>query len=64
MTNIKYFVTIGDSPEEEVTKERFVEVERRAGFYNTMGQPHEPATGSFSSMPCFGASLSGRTEYS
>lgn len=31
----------------EVTKEEFVNAERRAGFRNTLGQPDEPATTSF-----------------
>jgi len=31
----------------EVTKAEFVAAERRSGFYNTMGQPDEPATASF-----------------
>lgn len=33
----------------EVDKETYVRHERYAGFRNTMGQPDEPATGSFSS---------------
>lgn len=43
----RYYLTEGDSPEREVTKAQFVSAERRAGFYNTMGQPDEPATGGF-----------------
>lgn len=31
----------------EVKKSEFVAAERRNGFYNTMGQPTEPATASF-----------------
>lgn len=33
----------------EVDKQTYVNHERNAGFHNTMGQPNEPATGSFSS---------------
>lgn len=33
----------------EVSKERYVEVERMAGFHNTLNQPDEPATSAFSS---------------
>lgn len=33
---------------EEVTKEDWVAAERAEGFRNTMGQPKEPATSSFS----------------
>jgi hypothetical protein len=32
----------------EVSKEEYVAAERRAGFHNTLGQPREPATSSFS----------------
>lgn len=50
---VRYFLT----EEREVTKEEFVAAERKAGFHNTMGQPLEPATASFSN-----GKISGRTE--
>jgi len=31
----------------EVTKAQYVAAERAAGFFNTMGQPDEPATSAF-----------------
>ncbi len=57
--NARYFITRGDSPEQEVTEEEFVRAEREAGFYNTRGRPSEPATASFSS-----GRIAGRTDYS
>ena len=54
----RYFVTTDDRGEREVNKAEFVAVERRAGFNNTLGQPLEPATSSFSN-----GDLRGRTEY-
>lgn len=44
----RYFITI-DGEEHEVDKEVWVREERAAGFHNTMGQPNEPATASWSS---------------
>lgn len=32
----------------EVSKNEYVAAERRNGFYNTLGQPNEPATASWS----------------
>ncbi len=55
----RYYLT----EEREVTKEEYVAAERRAGFYNTMGQPEEPATASFSGQ-CGDTEIRGRTEYS
>jgi hypothetical protein len=44
----RYFVTLG-GVEREVCKSDYVNYERAAGFVNTLGQPHEPATASWSS---------------
>lgn len=45
----RYFIRTGDStPWREVDKEDYVNAERMAGFYNTLGQPEEPATAGFS----------------
>ena len=46
----RYWIREGRGTWEEVDKAKFVAVERRAGFRNTMGQPDEPATGGFSSI--------------
>lgn len=59
----KYFLTRGDQPEVEVTKEQFVSAERQAGFYNTMGRPDEPATGGFTAYVRGEEEISGRTHY-
>ncbi len=56
----RYYVTTDDRGEREVGKAEFVNVERRAGFRNTLGQPDEPGTGGFSST---NHRLSGRIEY-
>lgn len=57
----RYFVTedctCATPTEHEVSKAEFVSAERRAGFYNTLGQPDEPATHSFSN-----GRISGRQE--
>lgn len=53
----RYFLSAG-CREREVTKAEFVRAERKAGFRNTMGQPNEPATASFSN-----GTVSGRVEY-
>lgn len=53
MKSSRYFLT----EEREVTKEEYVRAERKAGFHNTMGQPNEPATASFSD-----GKVSGRME--
>lgn len=58
----RYYLTLGDSPEQEVTKAEFVRAERAAGFRNTLGQPDEPATAAFSG-PVAGRPTSGRTRY-
>jgi hypothetical protein len=58
----RYFVTTDDRGEREVDKAEFVNVERRAGFRNTLGRPNEPATAGFGSTGVHG-SLSGRIEY-
>lgn len=42
--------------EHEVSKAEYVQAEREAGFHNTMGQPKEPGTASFSN-----GLISGRT---
>lgn len=46
----RYFLTDDIKSQDfyEVTKEKFVEVERECGFQNTLGQPNEPATVGFS----------------
>lgn len=56
----RYYVTTDERGEREVDKAEFVNVERRAGFHNTLGQPDEPATGGFSST---NPPLRGRIEY-
>ncbi len=58
----RYFVTTDDRGEREVDKAEFVNVERRAGFRNTMGRPDEPGTAGFG---CTRGDerLSGRIEY-
>ena len=43
-----YFIREGDGPWRAVSKQSWVNAERRADFHNTMGQPTEPATGGFS----------------
>jgi hypothetical protein len=55
----RYFLKTEWADYVEVTKEQFVNAERSADFYNTMGQPNEPATGGFS-----GHGVSGKVEYS
>jgi len=60
----RYFLTrpctCPDSPvEHEVSKADYVSAEREVGFYNTLGRPKEPATGSFSSTKS-GVTISGR----
>lgn len=57
-TTERYYLTWGDAPEHEVSKQAFVRAERAAGFNNTMGQPGEPATAGFSNGPS-----RGRVEY-
>jgi hypothetical protein len=59
---IRFFVTTDDRGEREVDKAEYVDVERQAGFRNTMGWPGEPATSGFSA-PSSGGRLSGRAEY-
>jgi hypothetical protein len=54
----RYYLT----EEREVTKAEYVRAERRAGFFNTLGEPEEPATASFSGT-AEGHPVSGRTEY-
>lgn len=61
-TQDRYFTTVGNGPEHEVTKAEFVALERACGFHDTMGQPEEPATASFSSEQK-GVKASGRIEY-
>lgn len=57
----RYFIrAAGDTLWTLVTKEEYVRHERAAGFHNTMGQPDEPATSSFSSS-VYG--YEGRLEY-
>lgn len=41
-----YFITI-DGKRREVTEDEWVDYERAAGFWNTMGFPERPATGGF-----------------
>jgi hypothetical protein len=44
----RYFVQYsGNDPWQEVTKDGYVDAERGAGFYNTLGRPDQPATASF-----------------
>lgn len=58
----RYYVTTDERGERKVSKEEFVLVERIAGFNNTLGQPFEPATSSFTGY-YNGQKLSGRMEY-
>lgn len=57
MTSSYYRYYVNDI---EVTKEKYVSAEREAGFRNTMNQPDEPATNSFSDSV---TGLYGRYEY-
>jgi len=43
----RYFLTIGNDAEREVTMSAYVNAERNAGFHNTCGRPDLPATSSF-----------------
>lgn len=43
-----YFLKRNNGPWEQVDKATWVNVERQAGFVNTMGEPEEPGTGGFS----------------
>lgn len=43
----RYYITVGSLPRVEVTKAEYVQTERTCGFYNTLGQPDEPATSAF-----------------
>lgn len=45
----RYFISEGNEPDVEVTKAKFVAIERREGFHDTMGEPDEPATAGFGS---------------
>ena len=59
----RYFVTINNEPEHEVSMAAFVSVERQAGFHNTMGRDDLPATAGFSShKPSTGERFAGRIE--
>lgn len=44
---VKYYLSHPDLGETEVTKERFIEAERQAGFYPKSGNPEDCATGGF-----------------
>ena len=58
----RYFVAFGDEPEQEVTKKRYMAVERAAGFTPKLGPGHI-ATASFSaSFPYSGQRVRGRTQ--
>lgn len=49
MASDRYFIKTGESaPWQEVSKRDYVNAERMAGFYNTMGRPYEPATAGYS----------------
>lgn len=52
----RYYLTLLDGPEREVTRGDFIEAERSAGFYSKFGPDH-PATGGFSN-----GTISGRSE--
>ena len=43
----RYFVQIDGEEPKEVTKERWVSIERSCGFHNKYGPDSEPATASF-----------------
>jgi hypothetical protein len=47
MPEYRYFLTLGDGPQREVSMAEFVAVERAVGFHNTMGRPDLPATAGF-----------------
>lgn len=62
----RYFLTQpcscpGSPVEHEVSKADYVRAERASGFYNTLGQPDEPATAGFSRSKD-GVRVSGRIE--
>lgn len=46
--NILYLIKDEETDWEVVTKGEWVSAERKAGFQNTLGKPHEPATSGFS----------------
>lgn len=62
MATPRYYITLDTIHENEVSKEEYVKTERLAGFYNTQGQPLEPATDSFSAAKN-GLTLQGRIDY-
>jgi hypothetical protein len=55
-TELFYLKTDG-TDWKKVSKEEFVRSERSSGFYNTLGQPDEPATSGFSSGSVSGRSI-------
>lgn len=55
----RYFLTIGDEPEKEVTKKEYIRAEQSAGFRSKFG-PDEVATASFSNSR---QGISGSIEY-
>lgn len=52
--NLRYFV--GGQP---VTQAEYVEAERKAGFFNTLGHPEKPSTAGFAGSN----GIKGRVEY-
>ncbi len=46
----EYQVCFDGGPWQTVTKEHWIEIERQCGFYNTCGEPDEPATGYFGNL--------------
>ncbi|MEU9578766.1 hypothetical protein [Streptomyces chilikensis] len=63
MRTPRYHLAEGDNPPREVTEAQFVAAERRAGFINTLGQPHRPATAGFSGHAPNGTTLRGHITY-
>ena len=53
----RYWIKFADLEWSEVSKEEYVRIERAAGFHNTMGEPDEPATASFSNGYLHGTTI-------
>lgn len=52
----RYWIRVGENPEQEVTREDFIKLERSAGFFSRFG-PDEVATAGFAN-----GALTGRVE--
>lgn len=62
MKKDRFWLRFDGGPWSEVDKETFVRHERFHGFRNTMGQPNEPATSSFTANKN-GVEVQGITRY-